>query len=164
MTTNPPSEIADPIGFARRIALTQLDRAPRTRAQLERALDARHVPQDVAAVVLDRLTEVGLVDDEAYARMLVRSRTVTRGLARRALRAELRHKGCGDEAISAALADVTDEDERQRAAELVVRHSRRMAGLDAVVRRRRLAGMLARKGYSPEVIAVTLTGLAGPST
>ena len=159
MTQTRPSQTTDPVAFARHIALRQLDRAPRTRAQLEKALDKRGVPGDVARLVLDRLVEVGLVDDAAYARMLVHSRTVTKGSGRRALRFELARKGCDDDVIAAALLDVTDEDERRMAAEQVGKRLRRLEGLDPQVRRRRLVGMLARKGYGSAVISAALADL-----
>ncbi|MEJ5915464.1 regulatory protein RecX [Pseudokineococcus sp. 1T1Z-3] len=105
------------------------------------------VQEEVAAAVLDRLEEVGLVDDEAYAGMLVRSRQETRGLARRGLAHELRRKGVEDDVAQGALAEVTDDDERAAAERVVERKLRATRGLDRSVRERRLAGVLARKGY-----------------
>ncbi|HYN28997.1 MAG TPA: regulatory protein RecX [Dermatophilaceae bacterium] len=137
--------------MARQIVLRQLTMAPRSRAQLEQALRKRHCPDDVATDVLDRMEEVGLVDDEAYAAMLVRSRQAGRGLARRALAAELRTKGVDDEVARAALDEVDPADEEQRARELVDTRLRRLHGLDATVQIRRLAAMLARKGYPADV-------------
>ncbi|MCE1180221.1 MAG: recombination regulator RecX [Micrococcales bacterium] len=134
---------------ARRIVLRQLTGSPKSRAQLEEALRKRNCPDDVASRVLDRMSEVGLVDDEAYAAMLVRSKQSSRGLARRALRQELRTKGVDDATADAVLADVPDADEEERARELVAKRLRSMHGLDATVQTRRLAGMLARKGYPP---------------
>ncbi|GAA1623888.1 regulatory protein RecX [Georgenia ruanii] len=136
---------------ARTIALRQLTAAPRSRAQLEAALAKRDVPEDVAARVLDRFTEVGLVDDTAYAEMLVRTRHAERGLARRALAAELHKKGIDPEVAGAALAQVDDADEEAAARRLVEKKTRSTAGLDRQVRRRRLAAMLARKGFGPGV-------------
>ncbi|KAE8763831.1 recombination regulator RecX [Georgenia thermotolerans] len=136
---------------ARTIALRQLTAAPRSRAQLEAALAKRDVPEDVAARVLDRFTEVGLVDDAAYAEMLVRTRHAERGLARRALAAELHKKGIDPEVAGAALAQVDDADEEAAARRLVEKKARSTAGLDRQVRRRRLAAMLGRKGFGPGV-------------
>ncbi|HET7820008.1 MAG TPA: regulatory protein RecX, partial [Ornithinibacter sp.] len=96
----------DPLDWARQIVLRQLTAAPRSRAQLEQALRRKDCPDDVAAVVLDRMEEVGLVDDVAYAGMLVRSQQAGRGLARRALAQELRRKGVDDETAQAALDEV----------------------------------------------------------
>jgi regulatory protein len=142
----------DPHDVARAIVLRQLTMAPRSRAQLEDALRRRHCPHDVAVAVLDRMEEVGLVDDEAYAAMLVRSRQGGRGLARRALAAELRTKGVDDEVARAALDTVDPGEEEERARALVARRLTQLHGLDAAVQVRRLAGMLARKGYPSDVV------------
>jgi regulatory protein len=141
----------DPHDWARQIVLRQLTAAPRSRAQLEQALRRRNCPDDVGAAVLDRLEEVGLVDDEAYAGMLVRSQQAGRGLATRALRQELRRKGVDDDTASAALAGVDPHVEEERARQLVAKRLRAMHGLEPQVQVRRLAGMLARKGYDAEV-------------
>ncbi|HLS43865.1 MAG TPA: regulatory protein RecX [Ornithinicoccus sp.] len=141
----------DPHDVARNIVLRQLTMAPRTRKQLEDKLRLKGCADDVARVVLDRMTEVGLVDDEAYARTLVRSRQETKGLASRALGQELRRKGVPDELIADALADVEPETERERARELVSKRLRTLRGLDRQVQTRRLAGFLARKGYDAGV-------------
>jgi regulatory protein len=138
----------DPYDVARQIVLRQLTMAPRSRAQLEDKLRQRDCPDDVAAAVLDRLTDVGLVDDEAYAQMLVRSQQAGRGLARRALARELRTKGIDPELAAETLEGIDEESERERARGLVAKKLRSMHGLPAEVQTRRLAGMLARKGYS----------------
>jgi regulatory protein len=136
---------------ARQIVLRQLAMAPRSRQQLRDKLRQRNCPDDVAEAVLDRMTEVGLVDDEAYAAMLVRSQQTGRGLAARALARELRTKGIDDDTAQATLAEIDPEDERERARALVAKKLRTMHGLEATVQTRRLAGMLARKGYPSSV-------------
>lgn len=142
---------ADAESVARAIVLRQLSMAPRSRSQLERKLRQRGCEDDVAAKVLDRMTEVGLVDDEAYAQMLVRSRQKDKGLARRALAHELRKQGIDPEIADEALGQVGAGDERLRAEQLVAKKLRSMRGLAPDVQTRRLAAMLARKGYSGEV-------------
>jgi len=137
----------DPESVARAIALRLLTGAPRSRRQLEEALARRGVPDDVAARVLDRFTEVGLIDDAEYARMLVRSRQESRGLARRALAAELRRKGIDDDVAAEALADVDSEAEAAGAEALLRRRWR--TDLDPDVQSRRALAMLGRKGYPP---------------
>lgn len=139
---------ADPESVARGIVLRRLTAAPRSRSELAADLAARSVPDDVAARVLDRFTEVGLVDDVAYAQMLVRTRRDSRGLARRALQQELRRKGVDDEHAAAALDDLTADDELATAQALVTKRLPATRGLPYETRVRRLAGMLARKGYS----------------
>ena len=134
-----------------RQSLRQLTAAPRSRAQLEQVLRRKDCPDDVAAAVLDRMEEVGLVDDTAYAGMLVRSQQAGRGLARRALAQELRRKGVDDETAQAALDEVDPHDEEDRARALVAKKMRSISGLTPLVQTRRLAGMLARKGYPSDV-------------
>jgi regulatory protein len=149
-----PAEIdpdADPETVARTIALRMLDQAPRTRSELATALSKRGVPEDAVIAVLDRFDEVGLIDDQAFAVAWVDSRHRGRGLARRALSAELRRKGIDDEVATQALEAVSDDDEDVAARMLVRRKAATMRGLPVEVRTRRLVGMLARKGFGGSV-------------
>ena len=98
--------------------------------------------------LLDRFEEVGLVDDEAFARAWIECRHRSQGLAPRALAQELRRKGIHDEDAKAALDEIDADDEDAAARALVRKKLRRMRGLDHQVATRRLVGMLARKGYS----------------
>jgi regulatory protein len=138
---------ADPESVAKGIVLRRLTAAPRSRAELAGDLAARGVPDDVATRVLDRFTEVGLVDDQAYARTLVRTRRESRGLARRALQLELRRRGVGDEEAAAALEGLSPDGEVTTAEALVAKRLPSTRGLPHETRVRRLAGLLARKGY-----------------
>ena len=151
---------------ARAIALRLLTHSPRSRAQLAEAMAKKDVPDDVAARVLDRFTEVGLINDSDFAEMLVRTRQSERGLARRALAAELRRKGISPEDAEEALATVQPEDEEATARGLLRRKAPASAGLDTEKRRRRLVSMLARKGYPPgmsyRLVGEVLDGSAEP--
>lgn len=138
---------ADPESAARGIVLSRLTASPRTRAELEDTLAGRGVSDEVADRVLDRFSEVGLVDDAAFAETWVRSRHAARGLSRRALGAELRRKGVDDEVAQEALGQIDVEDERAAAEALVVKRLRSTRRQPYEARVRRLAGMLARKGY-----------------
>ena len=133
---------------ARKILLDQLTGQARSRQELADRLARRNVPDDVAGRLLDRFEEVGLVDDEAFARSWVDSRQRTRGLARRALAQELRRKGVADETARDVLAEVDPAEEEQTARELVRKKLRGLRGVDDTAAARRLAGLLARKGYS----------------
>jgi len=142
---------ADPESVARKILLDQLSIKPRSRKELEERLARRNVPEEVATRLLDRFEEVGLVDDEAFARAWVDSRQRTRGLARTALAFELRRKGIADETTRAVLAEVDPGEEEESARAMVRKKLRSMRGLDEQVAARRLVGMLARKGYGSGV-------------
>ena len=125
-----------------------LERQPRTRAELARGMARRGVPEDAATAVLERFTEVGLIDDEAFASAWVDSRHAGRALGRRALSAELRRRGVENDTIKIAVETVTDEDEEAAARVLAERKLATMSTLPRQTQTRRLVSMLARKGFS----------------
>lgn len=139
----------DPEARAREVCLRLLSASPRTRAQLADALRRKDVPDDVADRVLARFTDVGLIDDEAFAQAWVQSRHSGRGLAKRALAAELRRRGVADDTVNEAVETLDPAQEEETARALVVRRLPATRGADPAKRMRRLVGMLARKGYPP---------------
>jgi regulatory protein len=140
---------ADPAERAREICLRLLAVRPRTRTELATALRQRGIDEEVAAAVLARYGEVGIVDDTAFARAWVTSRHHGRGLARRALATELRQKGVDSETVGLALDELDAETEAATARTLVDRKLRTERGGATEALLRRLVGMLARKGYPP---------------
>lgn len=138
-----------PESFARQILLRRLTDRPRSRAELAEALAKGDVPGDVATAVLDRFEEVGLIDDEEFARTWVQSRQRSRGLAGRLLAQELRRKGIDDELIRDTVGEIDPESEEQAARRLVQKRLRSLRKVDDAKKTQRLVGMLARKGYSP---------------
>ena len=134
---------------ARALCLRLLTARARTRAELETQLAKRGYPDDVSTRVLDRLADVGLIDDADFAEQWVRSRRARAGKGKRALAAELRTKGVDDDVIAEALDGIDAGAERQRAEELVSEKLRRERNTDDEAKlTRRLVGMLARRGYS----------------
>jgi len=105
----------DQESVARAIALRLLTSSARSRSQLAEAMARKDVPDDVAQRVLDRFTEVGLIDDAEYARMVVRTRHAERGLSRRAIAVELRRRGIDDELAGEALEQLYSDDEETAA-------------------------------------------------
>ena len=141
----------DPHERARTICLNQLGYSARTRAQLQAVLTKRGIASEVATEVLDRLEEVGLIDDAAFAHAWVRSRHRSKGVSRRMLGQELSRAGIAADEASEALSEVDDESERQAAHALAMKKARTLTGLDPAVAGRRLASLLARKGYAPSL-------------
>jgi regulatory protein len=138
---------ADAESVARTILLDALTGQARSRQELREKLAKKDVPDELAERLLDRFTEVGLVDDAAFARSWVESRQRSRGLARRALAQELRRKGVDDETARTALDDLDPGQEEDAARQLVRKKLRSLRGVDHTTATRRLAGQLARKGY-----------------
>lgn len=167
MTSCPPRSTSESSREeqAHNLCLRLLTARARTRAELAGQLAKRGYPDDVCTRVLDRLTEVGLVDDAAFAEQWVSSRQRNAGRGKRALTAELRTKGVDNEVISQALADIDSDAERSRAEQLVADRLRREKlgdDGDYVKVTRRLVGMLVRRGYSQsmalDVVKVAMAG------
>ncbi|MGA8249570.1 MAG: recombination regulator RecX [Mycobacterium sp.] len=150
-TSCPPPSISEPSReeLARALCLRLLTARARTRAELSGQLTKRGYPGDIRDRVLDRLAAAGLVDDADFAEQWVRSRRANSGKSRRALAAELHTKGVDNDIITTALGGLDAAAERERAEQLVRARLRREAlGEDDTRVSRRLAAMLARRGYS----------------
>jgi regulatory protein len=143
----------DPVSVAQAIVYRQLAASAKSRLQLARKLAERNVAEDVAEAVLDKFQEARLINDAEFADMWVRSRSQSRKLAKGALRRELAEKGVDQETAAAALEQLSDADEEVAARGLVERKLRPGTDLGDRTERdkvtRRLASMLARKGYQP---------------
>jgi regulatory protein len=146
----PPSTSESREEQARALCLRLLTAKARTRAELEGQLTKRGYPDEVSERVLDRLTQVRLIDDVDFAEQWVRSRRVNAGKGKRALAAELQTMGVDNDVITAALAGIDAGAERERAEQLVRDKLRRekLGDDDDTKVARRLVGMLARRGYS----------------
>jgi regulatory protein len=131
-------------------ALRLLGHRPRAEQELRERLTRRGFPAEVVAATLARLRDYGYVDDAAFARAWVESRTGAAARGRRLLLHELRAKGVDPEIAARTLAEVPDELEVARA--LAEKKARTLRGLDAPTFRRRLGTYLHRRGFTTEVI------------
>ncbi len=148
---------------AREICLRALERRMQSRRELELKLARKGVEAAVAAEVLDRLAEVGLVDDAAYARALIASRQRTRPRGRRALLAELLGKGVSAGVAEAVLAEtVESEDPAEAARRAAAPKLRALSGRPAAEARRKTEQFLLRRGFGYGVIRAVLDDLLPP--
>jgi regulatory protein len=155
-------DLVDAESIARSIALRKLTVRARTRHELDHALQDKNVPPSEKEAVLDRLQDVGLVDDASFAIDWVNSRQQRRHLSRRALRRELQAKGVERDDIDRALEQVDFNSELTIARDLVERKRQTMSGLRRDVQYRRLAGMLSRRGFDTAVTVQVLNESLGP--
>lgn len=150
------------VGRAREEALRFLAHRMRSRQEVGDRLARRGWAAEVIADVLSRLERVGLIDDERFARLWVdeRMRLRPRGLA--LLRQELRRKGISEETIDRTVSAYRSEsDELARARDLLIRRQGRYAGLDPQTARRRMAGLLARRGFDSETVYAAVRQVLG---
>lgn len=149
------AEETDPYTRAKTIVYNQLAYSAKTRGQLRKKLQSEGFEAEIIEPLLDKFEAAKLIDDAEYAQTFVAQKSRTKKLSRAALRRELAERGVRGEEAENALAQRTDEQEREDAAELVRKKLR--PGMDLSDRAekdrvtRRLLGMLARRGYSSSV-------------
>jgi regulatory protein len=148
---HPEDALGDPEVVAKDICLRLLTAAARPRAALAVALAQRGIPDQVADAVLNRFVEVGLIDDRAYAEAFVVAKHRDRALGVTALRTELRRKGVDEVTVDAAVQALDQDAERERARALISRRVDSAMGDGVQAARRRLIGLLARRGYTADV-------------
>lgn len=147
--------IADP-DRCREAALALLARTRRTRTDLAKRLAEKGHVSTVIEPVLDRLAEVGLVDDVEYARAFLAGRWGRRPAGWKRLQQELRSRGVGDADVLAARELLESReggvDEVGTARKLIAQAARRYERLEPRVRSQRLYALLARRGFDSDVI------------
>ena len=131
-------------------ALRILKAAAQTRAGLGRRLSRAGYDDDTVAGVCARLVEVGYLDDRAYAESAL-SRRRRQGRGARLVASELRHKGIDPGVIQDLLGSVDETEELERATALAAQMLARRAAEEPRLRRERIMGTLARRGYSQGV-------------
>lgn len=143
----------DPYSVATKIAVDALSRRARSKGELAEILAKRGTPEDVAERLIDRLVTQKLVDDHAFAQEWSRLRHRSKGLSRRVLAQELRKKSIAPEVIDEVLGEISRDEEIIAARNLVAKKLRSLNCFDSEVQYRRLHSLLARKGYSSNIIS-----------
>jgi regulatory protein len=127
----------------------------RSVTEVRRRLTSAGYRTDLVEGAIVRMGELGMLDDEAFARAWVESRDRARPRGERALRDELRLKGIDREIVDRVLADrhesVEAGPDRDAAERLIAKHARALQRIDDPRRRRERAyALLARNGFDPE--------------
>ena len=126
--------------------------------ELEQKLYTEATPE-VAAAVVERLWEVGLLDDERYAARLARSLSEIKHYPRRRIEQELRHRGISSMLIQTVLSELEGEDYEQALALLQKKYYNKLNDLDS---RRRVTAALARRGFSYGSIRRAMDEMGAP--
>ncbi|MET8848739.1 regulatory protein RecX [Amycolatopsis sp. NPDC004625] len=153
----PPAELPPEERYkkAKEICFDLLAARPRTQEELRQALQRKGFDEETSETLLGKLDRAGLVNDEEFAQLWVKSRHANQGLSRTALVAELRRKGVDGDVAAQAAGEVDRESEEQMARELVRKRLGSLGNVDEQTALRRLLGFLARKGY-PQGLAYTV--------
>jgi len=126
-------------------------------SRIDSGVDTQVSPQNdekfIIDAVIQKLKDIQLLDDAAFAKAWVRSRTEYRPRARNIIKLELRQKGISDDIIEEVLADKTEgKDDSTLAQQLLEKRKKRYEGMEKQERYQKAGGFLARKGFSYDVI------------
>ncbi len=141
-------EAAEARHTAMTAALRLLSYRHRSEREMWDALRSRRIPEAIAGETLDRLRQLRLLDDQAFAEAWTESRQRNSPRGRRMLLAELAQKGVEREVAEASVAAIDEEDAALRAGR---KRARTLGGLEFREFRRRLGDFLARRGFGYEV-------------
>jgi regulatory protein len=159
------AEITDPT-LVLEAALRFLEARQRSAEEVRRRLLLHGYRADLVEGCLVRLTELGMIDDAAFARAWVESRDRARPRGERALRAELRGKGIDRQVVDAVLDARTEEQpgaDGEAARRLLERHASALARVaDHRARRQRAYALLARSGFDSETAIEAISRLGEP--
>lgn len=158
-----PLEIAelralDETAKATETAIRLLTVRPRSVKEIQTRLRGKTYDESTVERVIARLRGWNYIDDDAFARYWVENRDANRPRGRRALEHELRAKGIDREIVSSAVAGA-GIDELAGAMAIAEGKIRSYSGLDPAVARRRLAALLARRGYGYDIVKTVIERL-----
>ena len=143
--------VAEEAAQAKATALNLLARRPRAEKELATGLRQRGYGPAAIATAVDRMRELGYLDDVDFARRWVANRAGVSPRGGRLMEMELRQKGVAQDVAREAI-DEADLDDLATARSVAETRMRRYADLDPPTQRRRLSAFLARRGFSPDVI------------
>lgn len=131
---------------------------PRSIAEVRRNLAGKSIEAPIVDAALERLTAMGYLDDQAFARFWVQNRTAFKPLGPGALRYELRQKGISDDDIETVLADLDPVEAAYQAAQSQLRRLK-ASRPDARTFRTKLSSFLQRRGFSYGIISEVVSRL-----
>ena len=137
-------------------AMLFLSYRARSEAEIRNNLRKHDYPDAVIGSTIERLRQDRLADDKQFARAWVENRTAFRPRGRRALTMELRQKGLDDETVQTAVAGLDEEALAQDAGR---KRLDRLRGLDRNDFRRKMGEFLGRRGFSYDIISLTVQRL-----
>ena len=144
-----PKKVSDTGRTPMDAALGFLARA-RTIRELERHLDACEYGEVEVYDTVERLKDLGLLNDTAYAEDFVRTRLATKPVSRAHLREQLLSHETEQEAIEQALSQIDEETQQRTAIATAEKYARQYVRLAPEERDEMMIRRLLSRGYSYE--------------
>ncbi len=144
-------------------AIHILERRLHSQAELRQKLISKEYGESLIDTVLDELIRLDYINDDRFARARALSDAEHKQHGRRRAMLQLRRSGVGSETAARAVNDVyQDHNSTAVARTLAMKQAPRLRRLDPVVARRRLVGMLQRRGFDYDAIRPIIDEALGP--
>jgi regulatory protein len=150
----------DAIDRAVAAAVRALEQRLQTRRELSTRLLRKGFSPGTTEAALDKLAGYGYLNDERFAEVWIENRLAHRPRGKRMLEQELRQKGVDRQIVEETVAGM-EIDDRAAALELAQKRLRSVQGLPPDEQKKKLTGILARRGFDYGVIRATLERVLG---
>ena len=132
-------------------AMKYLTVKDRTVSEMQTYLDGKEFGEADVDATIERLKELGLLNDARYAQRFVETRLAAKPLSKRHLREQLKGHGISDADMEEALASVDADAEEERANTIALKFWQQFRSLDPEKRRERIFSRLLARGFSYDV-------------
>lgn len=149
-------QVADAVEKGKQIAYGLLSYRPRSISEVTQHLRRKELSETIIEQVIDKLCDLDLLDDRAFARYWVDQRETFRPRSKRALRHELLQKGVSRNFIEETLVSV---DEVNAALRVARKKARSYSNLPPADFKRKLGRFLGNRGFDYGVIAVAVKSI-----
>ena len=136
---------------------------PRSESELKQRLAQKKLSGASIDRVVEELRRTGMLDDERFAKLYALSRIQSRAFGKSRVRRELAQRGLPAATVAAAMRSIEDVDDEELARELAAKRLAAMKGLSREAKKRRLHGVLLRRGFGADVTFKVLGELLGPA-
>lgn len=158
-------QVAAEVDYEKHLAQASrwLDRRMLSQAEVQAKLTKADCVGPLAGRVLGRLTELGVIDDRQLGQLLVEAQSARQPAGPARLRAKLLARGLDESLAEELIASAAPSAGAtvEQALSLARQKMSAWANLDAPTRQRRLAGLLARRGFDEHTIEDVLERLEG---
>lgn len=138
-------------------AVNLLSYKMRTKSELREKLLSKKIDEDAIEDALLKLEGYGYVNDSTYAKEFVASSVASGRYGSKVVEHKLKQKGIPDDIIETAVAEYTEDNERDIAARQLISLQRKYSGADKRKNRQKMYSTLLRRGFSYDVINSVLS-------
>lgn len=130
---------------------------PHSKKEIHLWFRRKHIDENAQKQLFNRLKNVGLVNDEEFAKWWVEQRVHFRSMPQKMLKLELRQKGIKDEIVERVLSERESPSEVELARKVLTKKFRQIPKIKDLKEKRRVYDFLLRRGFGYDAIKKALS-------